>query len=152
MCAAFLDRPNWPIRTTGGCNDGSLGRSNNAAHILCSPLVTTRGGTSPDGVEMTLIRERKSTHSLGPPNVNKLYDILELQAATVKIKVVRRLEAITLPSGIKRADFLVADRTGSIQITLWEQNIQNVVLNTTYLLQNIFVRSYRGKVHLSRKT
>ena len=27
--------------------------------------LTTRGGTSPDGVEMTLIRERKSTHRLG---------------------------------------------------------------------------------------
>ena len=26
--------------------------------------LTTRGGTSPDGVEMTLIRERKSTHRL----------------------------------------------------------------------------------------
>ena len=27
--------------------------------------LTTRGSTSPDGVEMTLIRERKSTHCLG---------------------------------------------------------------------------------------
>ena len=27
--------------------------------------LTTRGGTSPDGVEMTLIRERKSTRRLG---------------------------------------------------------------------------------------
>ena len=27
--------------------------------------LTTRGGTNPDGVEMTLIRERKSTHRLG---------------------------------------------------------------------------------------
>ena len=27
--------------------------------------LTTRGGTSPDGVEMTIIRERKSTHRLG---------------------------------------------------------------------------------------
>ena len=27
--------------------------------------LTTRGGTSPDGVEMTLIRERKATHRLG---------------------------------------------------------------------------------------
>ena len=27
--------------------------------------LATRGGTSPDGVEMTLIRERKSTHRLG---------------------------------------------------------------------------------------
>ena len=58
-----------PQLATGGCNDGSLGRSKNAAHILCSPLcsplMTTRGGTGPDGVEMTLIRERKSTHRLG---------------------------------------------------------------------------------------
>ena len=38
MCAAFLDRPNWPIRTTGGCNDGSLGRSKNAAHTQFSTL------------------------------------------------------------------------------------------------------------------
>ena len=27
--------------------------------------LTTRGGTSPDGVEMTLIQERESTHRLG---------------------------------------------------------------------------------------
>ena len=30
-----------------------------------TPKLTTRGGTSPEGVEMTLIRERKSTHRLG---------------------------------------------------------------------------------------
>ena len=47
---------------------GQLGWFKNAVHILCSrntTKLTTRGGTSPDGVEMSLIRERKSTHRLG---------------------------------------------------------------------------------------
>ena len=81
--------------------------------------------------------------------VNNLYDIPELQAATVKIKVVRLLENVTLPSGLQRADFLVADKTGSIKITLWEHNIEKLVLNKSYLLQNILVRSYREEKYIS---
>ena len=36
--------------------------------------LTTRDGTSPDGVEMTLIRERKSTHRLGTGIMNGCVD------------------------------------------------------------------------------
>ena len=38
--------------------------------------LTTRGGTSPDGVEMALIRERKSTHRLGRGYSPKRFDAL----------------------------------------------------------------------------
>ena len=69
MCTAFLDRPNcmpWPIIAAASCPDGPI---KNASHIYFVPRnsnkLITRGGTSPDGVETTLIRERKSTHRLG---------------------------------------------------------------------------------------
>ena len=35
--------------------------------------LTTRGGTSPDGMEMTLIREWKSTHRLGTRLIGDIY-------------------------------------------------------------------------------
>ena len=47
--------PDGPIMVVQECS----------THTLFSPFMTTRGGTSPDGVEMTLIRERKSTHRQG---------------------------------------------------------------------------------------
>ena len=49
MCAAFLDCPiaNWPIRTRGSSNDGpTYFVPKNRTKL------TTRGGTSPDGVEI----------------------------------------------------------------------------------------------------
>ena len=39
MCAAFLDRPNWPIKTGGGSNDGPVGAVQECSThtvILCS--------------------------------------------------------------------------------------------------------------------
>ena len=60
MCTAFLDRPNWSIIAV---LMGQLGRSKNAYTYFVPENTTTRGGTSPDGVEMTLIRERKSSYT-----------------------------------------------------------------------------------------
>ena len=70
MCAAFLDRPNWPIKTGGSSNDWPIRvvqECNRYTYFVPrnTTKLTTRGGTSPDSVEMTLIRERKSTHRLG---------------------------------------------------------------------------------------
>ena len=70
MCTAFLDRPNWSIIAAISYHDGPI-----TAVQECSTYtqvvprnmtkLTTRDGTSPDGVEMTPVRERKSTHRLG---------------------------------------------------------------------------------------
>ena len=78
MCAAFLNRPNCPIRTTGGSNGPRM----HYAYFVPrnTTKLTTRGGTSPDGVKMTLIRERKSTHRLGTRLIDSMIGITgELQ-------------------------------------------------------------------------
>ena len=71
MCDAFLDCPNWPITTGGSSNDGPIRAvqecSTHTLFLLVprnTTKLTTRGDTSPDGVEMTLIREKKSIHDL----------------------------------------------------------------------------------------
>ena len=66
MRSAFLDRPNGPIIAAACGPDGAIRAVQECStHTLFLGTLTTRGGTSPDGVEMTLIRERKSTHRLG---------------------------------------------------------------------------------------
>ena len=76
---------------------GQVGRFKNAAHILRNTTkLTTRGSTSPDGVEMTLIRERKSTHRLG----TRLIRFWESLLSSVDNNAMRTLRLGTSPSSL----------------------------------------------------
>ena len=69
MCTALLDRPNGSIIAATSGHDGPVRAVQECSTYTFVPRnttkLTTRGGTSPDSVEMTLVRERKSTHRLG---------------------------------------------------------------------------------------
>ena len=66
MCAAFLDRPNWHITTGGGSNDGPIRAVQGYSYFVPrnTTKLTTRGGTSPDCVEMTLSSGRGTVHTV----------------------------------------------------------------------------------------
>ena len=63
-----MDRPNGPIIAAACGPDGAIRAVQECStHTRNTTKLTTRGGTctSPDCAEMTVIRERKSTHRLG---------------------------------------------------------------------------------------
>ena len=49
----------------------------------------------------------------------------------------------------KVADAVVADDTGSIKLTLWNEQIDQVNVNDTIKIENGYVTSFKGEVQLN---
>jgi replication factor A1 len=47
------------------------------------------------------------------------------------------------------ADAVVADDTGSIKLTLWNEQIDQVNVNDTIKIENGYVTSFRGEIQLN---
>ncbi|MCJ7559876.1 OB-fold nucleic acid binding domain-containing protein [Candidatus Bathyarchaeota archaeon] len=49
----------------------------------------------------------------------------------------------------KVADAVVADDTGSIKLTLWNEQIDQVNVNDTIKIENGYVTSFKGEIQLN---
>jgi replication factor A1 len=50
---------------------------------------------------------------------------------------------------LKVADAMIADETGTIKLTLWNEQISQVNINDTVKIQNGYVTSFRGEIQLN---
>jgi replication factor A1 len=49
----------------------------------------------------------------------------------------------------KIADAIIADETGSIKLTLWNEQIDQVNVDNTVKVENGYVTSFRGEIQLN---
>jgi replication factor A1 len=47
------------------------------------------------------------------------------------------------------ADAVIADETGSIKLTLWNEQIDQVQVNNTVKIENGYVTSFKGEIQLN---
>ena len=76
------------------------------------------------------------------------------RSVNVTAKVVSKSEIREIPMGKdgsphKVCDALVGDETGSIYLTLWDDNIQKVNENDTVRLENGYVTLFKGNMRLN---
>lgn len=76
------------------------------------------------------------------------------RAVNVTAKVVSKSEIREIPMGKdgsphKVCDALVGDETGSIYLTLWDDNIEKVNENDTVRLENGYVTLFKGNMRLN---
>ncbi|MGB9915489.1 MAG: hypothetical protein ACPLIG_07535 [Candidatus Bathyarchaeales archaeon] len=76
------------------------------------------------------------------------------RAVNVTAKVVSKSEVREIPMGKdgsphKVCDALVGDETGSIYLTLWDDNIEKVNENDTVRLENGYVTLFKGNMRLN---
>jgi replication factor A1 len=50
---------------------------------------------------------------------------------------------------LKVADTIIADETGQIKLTLWNEQIDQVNVNDTIKVENGYVTSFRGEIQLN---
>ena len=81
--------------------------------------------------------------------IDKIYELHTFERVTLKAKVVRCGKALKLENGLTKKELIVADTTGTIEIFLWQDDIQKMVINKCYLINNVVVRIYREKKFLS---
>jgi replication factor A1 len=76
------------------------------------------------------------------------------RAVNVTAKVVSKSEIREIPMGRdgsahKVCDALVGDETGSIYLTLWDDNIEKVNVNDTVRVENGYVTLFKGNMRLN---
>jgi replication factor A1 len=77
-----------------------------------------------------------------------------MKRVNVEAKVVEKGEPREVMSRFKDetykvADAVVADETGSIKLTLWNEQIDQVNVDDTIKVENGYVTSFRGEIQLN---
>ena len=78
----------------------------------------------------------------------------EMKRVTVEAKVVEKGETREVRSRYKDetyqvADATIADETGSIKLTLWNEQIDQVDVGNKIKIENGYVTSFKGEVQLN---
>lgn len=85
----------------------------------------------------------------------KIKDLRDkMKNVTVEGKVVEKSETREVLSRFKDtthkvATAVIADETGTIKLTLWNEQINNVNVNDTVKIENGYITSFRGEIQLN---
>jgi replication factor A1 len=77
-----------------------------------------------------------------------------MKAVSVEAKVVEKSDPREVTSrfkneALKVADAMIADETGTIKLTLWNEQIDRVNVNNIVKVENGYVTSFRGAIQLN---
>lgn len=84
--------------------------------------------------------------------------IKELREGMKRVDVVAKVIEISEPREVrsrygdqtfKVADALISDETGTIKLTLWNEQIERVNVNDTVRIENGYTGSFRGELQLN---
>ncbi|MEM2321242.1 MAG: OB-fold nucleic acid binding domain-containing protein [Candidatus Bathyarchaeia archaeon] len=78
----------------------------------------------------------------GMRGVNLVAKVLEISEPR---EVVSRFDG----RAYKVADAIIGDETGTIKLSLWNEQIERVSINDTIKIENGYVRSFRGEKQLN---
>ena len=70
------------------------------------------------------------------------------ERVSVNIKVTRKMESEFVATGKKKQDVIVCDSSGTVKVTLWEENIDILEQQASYCLQNFVVREFGSSKYL----
>ena len=127
----------------------------------CEVKPSRQGGEEMEIILKTSTEIVESPRSLDPtvftvsdPETNKisLSDIglvSTYQKVIVDVKVMSVMEPVDVSGGKRKQEVVVGDHTGSCKVTLWEEHVGSLVLESSYRLKNFFVREYAAQKYLS---
>lgn len=71
------------------------------------------------------------------------------QQVSVSIKVLEVLEKSEIKSGLVKQDVTISDATGTIRLTMWQENVDKLQVGVSYKIDNLTVRSYNDTKYLT---
>ena len=74
---------------------------------------------------------------------------VNVQAKVVEKRETREVMSRYKDETYKVATAVVADETGSIKLTLWNEQIDQVNVNDTVTIENGYVTSFKGEIQLN---
>ena len=81
-------------------------------------------------------------------DIGQIHAVQDFQKVSVAVKPIK-VSAPEMVSDKSKQDVYVADATGSMRLTLWQDDINKLDVNKSYLLKNVAVRSYQKVKYLS---
>ena len=82
-------------------------------------------------------------------NLKEVLSLVTFQRVTCEAKVVSVDEVEEVSGGKKKQDVLLGDSTGTLRLTLWEEEIGKMEEGVSYKLCGMVVREFRGRKFLS---
>ena len=73
----------------------------------------------------------------------------EYERVTVEAKVIQLHEPQEVSGEMRKQDLLIADSSGSIQLTIWQEMIGTVSKDQSYRFTNMMVRIFKGNKYIS---
>ena len=74
---------------------------------------------------------------------------IDIEAKVTEVSEPREVQSKFSGQSFRVADATISDDTGSIKLTLWNEQIEQVKANNTVKIQNGYVRSFRGENQLN---
>jgi replication factor A1 len=74
---------------------------------------------------------------------------INIQAKVTEKSEPREVTSKTRGQTFKVADVIIADETGTIKLTLWNEQIDQVKVDDIVKIENGYVTSFRGEVQLN---
>ncbi len=114
-------------------------------NLLLIPRISSKAG---------FIREREGNHINATPNRSAAVRVNDLKVGMKKVQVKGKVVDKTLMKQVvSRFDFsplnvataTLSDDTGSIKLTLWNDQINSVSVGDEVKVENAYVRSFRGE-------
>ncbi len=74
---------------------------------------------------------------------------VDVEAKVVEKNDAREVQSKFRDETLRVADFIIGDETGTIKLTLWNEQIDQVGVNDTVKIENGYVTSFRGEIQLN---
>jgi len=74
---------------------------------------------------------------------------IDVEAKVVQKSDTREVLSRYSNQAYRVADAIIKDDTGTIKLTLWNEQIDQVNINDTVKIENGYIRSFRGEIQLN---
>ena len=81
--------------------------------------------------------------------VNSMSTMSTFERINIKVKVISVNDPVVLANNKTKQDVIVADKSSSTHITLWEEQINTLKYDSSYFLKNLMVREFSNQKYLS---
>ena len=106
---------------------------------------STKMSASPKKLDMSKVNESTTNHR----NVADIDSCNNYDKVSISGKVIRVQSPVKLARGLTKQDVTLADKTGAIKVTLWQNFVGCLQDESRYELTNLNVRTYKYEKYLS---
>ena len=81
--------------------------------------------------------------------LSEIHDLAEYSRIAVEVKIIHIDDPVEIPTGKKKQDIIIADKSQSARLTLWEVDRGKLSESKSYHLSGLFIREFQGKCYLT---